>query len=180
MALEAIGAAIVAVGLLPDRVAAPLPLGLFVYGVGIGFASSQLASVILAEIPPHASGQASGMQSTFRQVGAAAGIAALGLVFITAMTVYATDGLAAIDGLVDPQRERIVGSLVDSAGWYLYALRAWTPDFVVVVEAVEHAITDAARLTAFAASAIFVAGTFVSRLLPDVLRSEPERIVVSD
>ena len=164
-------AVVVATGLLPDRVAASLPIGLFVHGVGVGFASSQLAPVILAEIPPRDSGQASGMQSTFRQVGAAAGIAALGLVFVTAMSGYATDGLAAIEGLIDSQRAGIVESLVDSAGWYLFALRAWTPDFVVVVEAVEHAITAAARLTVFTAGAIFAAGTVVSRFLPDDLRS---------
>jgi hypothetical protein len=40
---------------------------LFIYGVGVGFATAQLTGVILTDIPVHASGQGSGIQSTFRQ-----------------------------------------------------------------------------------------------------------------
>ncbi len=175
MGLEALGAFGVALVLAPDRVHPGLVIALFFYGVGVGLASSQLASVILAEVPPAASGQASGMQSTFRQVGAALGIAVLGTVFITTMADLTWDRLNAIEGLIDSQRGRIVDGLTDSAGWYIQALRAWTPDFGVVVEAAEGAIADAARYAAAVAGAVFAVGTLVSRRLPDIMRDPDAR-----
>ena len=63
------------------QLAATLSFAVF----GVGLASAQLTSVILAEIPPAESGQASGLQSTFRQVGAAVGIALLGTILATGL-----------------------------------------------------------------------------------------------
>lgn len=51
---------------------------LIAFGLGAGFASSQLTSVILSEIPAAKSGVASGTNSTSRQIGAALGIAVIG------------------------------------------------------------------------------------------------------
>ena len=58
---------------------------LFLYGIGVGMATAQLTSVILAEIPVAESGQASGLQSTFRQLGSALGVAILGTLLITTL-----------------------------------------------------------------------------------------------
>jgi len=180
MGLESLAALGVAIVLSPDGVEPGLIAALFAYGVGVGLAGSQLASVILSEIPPDVSGQASGMQSTFRQVGAALGIAVLGTIFVTTMGEIAADRLDAIQGLVDPQRARIVERLTESAGWYVHALRAWTPDFGVVVQAAERSITDAARYAAVAVAAVFAAGTVLSRRLPDILRQgEPDRTIAA-
>ncbi|HEY8478409.1 MAG TPA: MFS transporter, partial [Spirillospora sp.] len=44
---------------------------MLLYGVGLGLTSAQLTNVTLADVPPERSGQASGTQSTARQVGAA-------------------------------------------------------------------------------------------------------------
>jgi MFS family permease len=54
--------------------------GLFIYGIGVGFATAQLTGMILAEVPVAESGMASAIQSTSRQVGAAIGTALLGAV----------------------------------------------------------------------------------------------------
>ena len=51
---------------------------LFVYGVGVGMATAQLTSLLLPDVPPDESGQASGLQSSIRQLGSASGVAALG------------------------------------------------------------------------------------------------------
>ena len=58
---------------------------LFLYGIGVGMATAQLTSVILAEIPVAESGQASGVQSTFRQLGSALGVAILGTLLLTTL-----------------------------------------------------------------------------------------------
>jgi len=55
--------------------------GLIVLGAGTGFVSTPLASVAVGVVDPRRSGMASGINSTFRQVGVAAGVAALGSVF---------------------------------------------------------------------------------------------------
>src|SRR3990172_184000 len=172
MSLEGLGAVGAAVVLTPTNVPLALVLALFAYGVGVGLASSQLASVILAEVPAAASGQASAMQSTFRQVGAALGIAMLGTIYITSMATLTGDRLDAIAGLIPSQRAHIVEGLSDSAGWYIGALRYWTPDFRVVVVAVSESITNAARMAAAAAGAFFAVGTLLSRRLPDILRED--------
>lgn len=169
MGLEALGALGVALYVAQNQIAPGLGIALFVYGVGVGFASSQLASLILAEIPVAASGEASGMQSTFRQVGATLGIALLGTVFVTAMGQETLDRLNAIEGLIDGQRGRIVEGLTDSAGWYIHALRIWTPDFEPVVRAAEQGIAVATRYAALVASAIFAGGMLLSRSIPNVL-----------
>jgi len=55
--------------------------GFVVAGAGIGLVNPPLASTAVAVVPPRRSGMASGVNSTFRQVGIATGIAALGAIF---------------------------------------------------------------------------------------------------
>jgi EmrB/QacA subfamily drug resistance transporter len=55
--------------------------GLTVAGVGIGMINPPLASTAVGVVPVARSGMASGVNSTFRQVGIATGIAALGSIF---------------------------------------------------------------------------------------------------
>jgi EmrB/QacA subfamily drug resistance transporter len=55
--------------------------GFIVAGIGIGMVNPVLASSAVAVVPPESSGMASGANNTFRQVGIATGIAALGTVF---------------------------------------------------------------------------------------------------
>jgi EmrB/QacA subfamily drug resistance transporter len=55
--------------------------GFIVAGVGIGFVNPALASTAIGVVPPQRSGMASGINTTFRQVGIATGIAVLGAIF---------------------------------------------------------------------------------------------------
>jgi EmrB/QacA subfamily drug resistance transporter len=81
------GLALVGAGLLLMRGLTPssdwtalLP-GFIVAGAGIGFVNPALASTAIGVVAPQRSGMASGINSTFRQVGIATGIAVLGAVF---------------------------------------------------------------------------------------------------
>ena len=60
--------------------------GFVVGGIGIGLVTPALASTAIGVVPPARSGMASGINSTFRQVGIATGIAGLGAVFQHAVT----------------------------------------------------------------------------------------------
>jgi EmrB/QacA subfamily drug resistance transporter len=55
--------------------------GFLVAGVGIGMINPPMASAAIGVAPPQRSGMASGLNSTFRMVGLATGIAVLGIVF---------------------------------------------------------------------------------------------------
>jgi hypothetical protein len=60
--------------------------GLVVAGVGVGFINPPLASTAVGVVEPRRSGMASGINSTFRQVGIATGIALLGTLFTSELT----------------------------------------------------------------------------------------------
>jgi len=86
-ALLGVGLILVGVGLLlmhgvqvGDSWTHLLP-GFLVAGVGIGLTNPAIASTALGVVPPARAGMASGINSTFRQIGIATGVAALGAVF---------------------------------------------------------------------------------------------------
>ena len=55
--------------------------GFILGGAGIGMVNPSLAQAAVGVVPPQRAGMASGINSTFRQVGIATGIAGLGAVF---------------------------------------------------------------------------------------------------
>ena len=76
---------IIMAGLSGDSSWTHLIPGFIVSGLGAGLVNPPLASTAIGVVPPHQAGMASGVNSTFRQVGIAAGIAALGSIFATAL-----------------------------------------------------------------------------------------------
>jgi EmrB/QacA subfamily drug resistance transporter len=69
--------------------------GFIVSGLGGGLVNPPLASTAIGVVPPHRAGMASGMNSTFRQVGIATGIAALGSLFTSGMQNHLHSALPA-------------------------------------------------------------------------------------
>jgi EmrB/QacA subfamily drug resistance transporter len=67
--------------------------GFIVAGVGVGLINPPLASTAIAVVPPRQAGMGSGINSTFRQVGIATGIAALGSIFTSEVRTHVTAGL---------------------------------------------------------------------------------------
>ncbi len=55
--------------------------GFIVAGIGVGMVNAPLASTAVSVVEPRRAGMASGLNSTFRQVGIATGIAGLGAIF---------------------------------------------------------------------------------------------------
>jgi EmrB/QacA subfamily drug resistance transporter len=70
--------------------------GFIVGGVGIGLINPPLASTAIGVVPPRQAGMGSGINSTFRQVGIATGIAALGSIFTSEVRSHVASGLRAI------------------------------------------------------------------------------------
>lgn len=59
--------------------------GFIISGLGSGMVNPPLASTAIGVVPPHQAGMASGTNATFRQIGIATGIAALGSIFVSSM-----------------------------------------------------------------------------------------------
>ena len=72
-------------GLSGDSSWTDLIPGFIVAGLGGGLVNPPLASTAIGVVPPQKAGMASGVNSTFRQIGIAAGIAALGSIFSAAL-----------------------------------------------------------------------------------------------
>ena len=69
--------------------------GFLVGGVGVGLINPPLASTAIAVVPLRQAGMGSGINSTFRQVGIATGIAALGSIFTSEVRSHVNSGLLA-------------------------------------------------------------------------------------
>lgn len=164
MALEAIGLAAFALLVEPGIPAWHLIPALFVYGLGIGFATAQLTGVILADVPVAASGQASGIQSTSRQIGSALGVAILGAILASVIFTQAQDNLAA-RGVPAATAARLATAMETSAGTALPEIVA-APGGVALAEPLEQAFSDATRLTGIAAALFILVGLASSFLLP--------------
>ncbi len=94
------GLALVAVGLLLMRNLSAtshwthLIPGLIISGIGVGCINPPLASTAVGVVHPRQSGMASGINSTFRQIGIATGIALLGTIFANRLQSAVASGVA--------------------------------------------------------------------------------------
>ena len=73
--------------------------GMIAGGVGVGMVNPPLASTAVGVVPPQRAGMASGINSTFRQVGIATGIALLGTLFSNKVKDDVLARVAAAPGL---------------------------------------------------------------------------------
>jgi predicted MFS family arabinose efflux permease len=67
--------------------------GFIISGLGCGLVNPPLASTAIGVVPPNQAGMASGANSTFRQIGIATGIAALGSIFVSQMQSHLASAL---------------------------------------------------------------------------------------
>lgn len=164
MALEALGilGTTLQIGTGVSGLALALPL--FVYGIGVGFATAQLTNIVLSEVPPERSGLASGTNSTMRQIGSALGIAVLGTVLFTSLADGTRDRLGS-RGLPPAAVDALVTAMDASAGQALPALRQ-DARAAAAVPAIEEAFVDAARAAGFVAFGFVVLGLALSLLIP--------------
>lgn len=119
--LIGLGMEVLAIGVLAALLGPSTPIALLVvllvvYGLGLGLASAQLTSTVLAPVPPEQSGQGSATQSTVRQLGTALGTAISGAMLAA--------GLAARGDDLTGTAARYSQALTDSAGSILPQLRA--------------------------------------------------------
>jgi EmrB/QacA subfamily drug resistance transporter len=101
-----------------------LIVGLIVSGAGVGMTNPPLASTAVGVVPPQEAGMASGINSTFRQVGIATGIALLGTLFSSQAGSYVQGHVAGVPGLSGHGQQIAAGIQSGSIGSVLGRLPA--------------------------------------------------------
>ncbi len=161
---EAVAVAGLALSLSADVAGPTVAAWLFGYGVGVGMATAQLTSVILHDVPVTESGQASGAQSTFRQLGSALGVAVLGTLLVTTLASTTRRGLEEA-GLPAAAVDRTTEVVSTSAGAAIPTLQA-DPTSAVAGDVAAAAMLDASRVVTLAASGIIAMGLAATLALP--------------
>lgn len=164
LALETVAIAGLAVTLSTAVTGVVIAAWLFVYGVGVGMATAQLTSVILVEVPLAESGQASGFQTTVRQLGSALGVALLGGLLVANVTSQTTERLAD-SGLTPAQREQVVSVVHGTAGAGIPSLAADPATAAAAVDA-EAALVHASKVTTGIAAGVLALGLAATLALP--------------
>src|SRR3954447_11574819 len=108
--------------------------GFIVGGIGIGLVNAPLASTAVSTVRQERAGMASGINNTFRQIGIATGIAALGAIFASRVDPRAfapNPGVAARASFVTGLHDiLLVGAVVAACGAVLAAALVRPRDFV--------------------------------------------------
>lgn len=163
------GLALVGVGLVlmsgidPADDWTTLLAGFVLAGVGIGFVNPPLATAAIGVVEPRRSGAASGINSTFRQVGTAVGIAGLGALLQSKVSDK-LDPLLANSPLPPGAAGRIAEAV--SSGGASAAARAVPPQArELVAEAARRAFIDGLNEILIVAAAVAFAGAVLALLL---------------
>ena len=136
---------------------------LFIYGLGVGFATAQLTGVILSEVPISESGSASAVQSTSRQVGAAIGTALIGTTLLIGLG--STAGHLEDRGIPATQAQQVSDAVASSAGQAIPSLAAQPNGQELVAGASEGFVTAIKSVSILAGIFVFL-GLLMSFLLP--------------
>jgi len=164
LALEAVAVGGLALTLSTTMSTVVLCLWLLLYGVGVGMATAQLTSLLLADVPVHESGQASGLQSSVRQLGSALGVAVLGGLLVSRLASATRDNLAALSLPADVLTS-VTAAVKDSAGIAISGLQA-RPGGEAVASAAAQAMVHASRVTTGFATLALVVGLLATIALP--------------
>jgi EmrB/QacA subfamily drug resistance transporter len=95
-------------GLTASSPVSDLLLGFLIAGIGIGTANPGIGQAAIGVVPPQKAGMGSGINTTFRQVGIATGVASLGAVFQSRVDSKLSELL--------PNAQHGLGEIVSSGG----------------------------------------------------------------
>jgi EmrB/QacA subfamily drug resistance transporter len=154
----------------------PIAPFLFIYGFGVGMATAQLTGVILVDVPFQKIGQASGSQSTLRQIGSALGIAVLGTTLFAFSQTAIESRIENLEMFKNAPASEVAevakslgNSVVDSAGGVIPSINLILEKQQMSAEhaqAIEDAaaagFTDGVKATGWAAAAFLLLGFFAT------------------
>jgi EmrB/QacA subfamily drug resistance transporter len=136
--------------------------GFVVAGIGIGTINPSIANAAIGVVAPARAGMASGVSSTFRQVGIATGIAGLGAVFQSQVTSHLASALA---GTEVAARADEIGRAVTSGGAPRVIAAAPADVRRAVESAIQAAFTSALNDILLIAAVVAIAGGLLALAL---------------
>ena len=139
-------------------------IALFLYGMGVGFATAQVTNVVLADVPPWSAGQGSGIQSAARQLGSALGIAVLTSTFFGALAGDLSDRLVG-QGTSPADAEKLSSAVSDSAGSMIAGL-SQNPQTSAAADAARDAMSHGVQINGYTCAALLVLGMLATFLIP--------------
>jgi len=144
--------------------------GMALFGLGFGLAFSQLANLTLSAVSVEEAGEASGVNNTFRQVGASLGQALIGALLIAALTSQLRSDVTA-SGVVlpaaKPQLTADITAAASSLGTNNGAGGVLPPQAAAEVTRIKnHAIVSGVRTGMFATIGAAVFALLLSTQLP--------------
>jgi hypothetical protein len=166
LVLEAVGLVVVALMISPHTTLLALTPGTVLFGLGVGFASSQLTNVILSEIDPERAGVASGANTTVRQVGAALGIAVIGSLLNAQAIHHAVRAVGTVSGISERLRASTVAGIRAQGVNYVPGSGATREQVAALTHAVRTSVVNGARPALFFAALVVALGALLSLLIP--------------
>ena len=167
LALQTVGLAVVALMISTDTTLLALLPGSALFGIGVGFASSQLTNVILSDIEKEKAGVASGANTTVRQIGSALGIAVIGSLLNAQTIKHAISSVRAVE--LPAGVKRATFARIHSQG-VNFAPPRGTPkaQAIALGHALEQSVVAGARPALLFAAAVVALGGFLSLLIPNI------------
>ena len=168
LGLETVGLVLIALSIRPSIVFLDLLPGFVFFGVGIGFASSQLTNVVLSDIDKEKSGVASGANTTVRQMGIGLGAAIIGSL-LTAQTIrHAVSTVSAAGALPATLRLQAIAQLHALGPNYSPPASLAPADASILRHALANAISDGTRPALYFAALFVFFGALLSLLIPQI------------
>ncbi|HJN93875.1 MAG TPA: MFS transporter, partial [Dehalococcoidia bacterium] len=144
----------------------PIGIALFFFGMGGGLMTPAVTDTIMASVPLHQAGRASGVSTTGRQIGGAVGIAVLGAV---AATSYASGVSGSLAGVLPPD---LVAEVGDGIGAAAVIARGADPGLAAVIEgAAFPAFVEAIRVVFWIGASFMALAGLAALLIPARMRS---------
>ncbi len=178
LVLEAFGLAMVAGAVTPDTTFLSLLPGLAVFGLGIGFASSQLTNVVLSEIPKERAGAASGANTTVRQLGAALGIAVIGALLTTQTIHHSVEAVHTSTTLPPALKTQVLAAIHTNGVNFVPPAGTSVRDVATLRLALDTGVANGARSALLFAMVVVIVGAFVSLLIPTIGVTADDDVVV--
>jgi len=154
--------------------------GLAIYGIGMGLIMAQVSNLALSAVPVHEAGEASGVNSTLRQMGASFGSAIIGAAMLTALATNITAGIndnQHIPSLIKPYLEQTVSaqtSNVEFGGGAQIKMKLPTSIKLDIHNVSEQAIADANKSSVTYGIFFAILGFLASFMLPNIKLSGPK------
>lgn len=115
LVLTVISSFILHVSLTASATATTLMPGLIIFGIGMGMVMAQASNLTLSAVSVQQAGEASGVNSTMRQVGSSFGTAIIGAVLLTALSSNLSSGIQSSKVIPDNLKSQVATSIAQQA-----------------------------------------------------------------